>query len=166
MLKKQIVHVFGKTYYLIGKDEAGVKWYMQKPTWDCGWYWGFGYLDSFTNGIRPEKSKDILGHMHLSSLMDEFKGNGFDALKHYFPECALTDDELFEFIDYIKSGYTLRDVAELFERGHSNYTEKAKVDSSVKPDWAKEINEKMIPAINRKLDELLSPEDDRQESAG
>lgn len=165
MLKKQIVHVFGKTYYLLGKDEAGVKWYMQKPTWDCGWYWGFGYLDSFTNGIRPEKSKDILGHTHLSSLMDEFKGNGVDALKRYFPERALTDGELFEFIDCVKSGYALKDAAALFERGHSNYTEKAKVDSSVKPDWAKEINEKMIPAISRKLEELLSPEDDGQESA-
>ena len=49
MLKKKIVHAFGDAYYLLGKDEDGVKWYLRKPTWDCGWYWGFGYLDSFTN---------------------------------------------------------------------------------------------------------------------
>lgn len=158
MLKKQIVHVFGKTYYLLGKDECGIKWYMQKATWDCGWYWGFGYLDSFTNNACPEKSKDIAGHTHLSSLMAEFNGNGFDALKNRFKECVLTDDELFEFVDYIKSGYQLKEAAELFGRGHSNYTEKAKADCLVKPDWAKEINEMMIPEINAKLEGMLSPE--------
>ena len=159
MLKKQIVHAFGKTYYLLGKDEAGVKWYLQKPTWDCGWYWGFGYLDSFTNGIRPEKSKDILGHTHLSSLMDEFKGNGFDALKHYFPKCVLTDDELFRFVDCAKSVYALKEAAELFGRGHSNYTEKAKIDDLIKPDWVKEINEKMIPEIDAEIEKMLSPDE-------
>lgn len=158
MLKKKIIHAFGKTYYLFGKDEDGVKWYMQKATWDCGWYWGFGYLDSFTNGIRPEKSKDILGHTHLSSLMDEFKGNGVDALKHYFPERVLTDDELFRFVDYAKSVYALKEAAELFGRGHSNYTEKAKIDDLAKPDWAKEINEKMIPEIDAEIEKMLSPE--------
>ena len=165
MLKKQIVHAFGETYYLLGKDEDGVKWYFQKPTWDCGWYWGFGYLDSFTNNASPEKSKDIAGHTRLSSLMGEFKGNGFDALKHYFHECVLTDEELFEFVDYVKSGYALKEAAELFGRGHSNYTEKAKIDGLVKPDWVKEINEKAIPAINRAIEKLLSPEDGWLESA-
>ena len=160
MLKKKIIHAFGNTYYLFGKDEDGVKWYLQKSTWDCGWYWGFGYLDSFTNNACPEKSKDISGHTHLSSLMVELCGSGVGALKNRFKECVLTDDELFRFVDYAKSVYALKEAAELFGRGHSNYTERAKIDDLVKPDWVKEINEKMIPEINRAIEGLLSPDEE------
>ena len=160
MLKKKIVRAFGNTYYLFGKDEDGVKWYLQKSTWDCGWYWGFGYLDSFTNNACPEKSKDIAGHTHLSSLMAEFDGNGFDALKNRFKECVLADDELFRFVDYAKSVYALKEAAELFGRGHSNYTEKAKIGDLVKPDWVKEINEKMIPEIDAEIEKMLSPDEE------
>lgn len=165
MLKKQIIHLFGNTYYLIGKDKFGTKWYLQKSTWDCNWYWSFGYLDSFTNNKCPAKSKDISGHLHLNYIMNKsMSRNGFEMLKEFFTETVLTDSQLFEFVDYVKSGYALRDAAELFGRGHSNYTEEAKIGSLVKPDWTKEINEAMIPAISRKLEELLSPEDGRQES--
>lgn len=160
MLKKKIIHAFGNTYYLFGKDEDGVKWYLQKSTWDCGWYWGFGYLESFTNNACPEKSKDIAGHTHLSSLMAEFNGNGFDALKNRFKECVLADDELFRFVDYAKSVYALKEAAELFGRGHSNYTEKAEIDDLVKPDWVDEINEKMIPEIDAEIAKMLSPDEE------
>lgn len=159
MLKKKIVRAFGNTYYLFGKDEDGVKWYLQKSTWDCGWYWGFGYLDSFTNNACPEKSRDIAGHTHLSSLMVELCGSGVGALKNRFKECVLTDDELFRFVDYAKSVYALKEAAELFGRGHSNYTEKAKIDDLVKPDWVKEINEKMIPEIDAEIEKMLSPDE-------
>ena len=160
MLKKKIVHAFGDTYYLLGKDEDGVKWYLRKSTWDCSWYWGFGYLDSFTNNACPEKSKDISGHTHLSLLMAEFHGNGVDALKNHFKECVLADDELFRFVDYVKTGYALKEAAELFGLGHSNYTEKAKIDDLVKPDWVNEINEKMIPEINAEIEKMLSPDEE------
>ena len=160
MLKKKIVRAFRNTHYLSGQHDDGVKWYLRKSTWDCGWYWGFGYLDSFTNNACPEKSKDIAGHTHLSSLMFELCGSGVGALKNRFKERVLADDELFRFVDYAKSAYALKEAAELFGRGHSNYTEKAKIDGLVKPDWVKEINEKMIPEIDAEIEKMLSPDEE------
>lgn len=157
MLNRQVVHVFNNTYYLLGKDRDGTKWYLQKPTWDCGWYWSFGYLDSFTNNRCPEKSQDIRCHTHLNVLMNNSNENAFDTLKNFFSESVFDDDELFEFIDYIKTGYKLREAAGLFARGYSHYTERAKDSCLIKPELVKEINEVLIPTINDRLDKMLSP---------
>lgn len=160
MLNKQIIHVFNKTYYLLGKDIAGTKWYLQKSTWDCGWYWSFGYLESFTNNKNPEKSKDIRCHTHLNSLFQESSENAFNALKNFFSESVFEDDQLFEFVDYIETGYQLREAAKLFADGYSHYTERSKDPCIIKPELVKEINEIMIPSINARLDKMLLPEGD------
>lgn len=161
MLNKQVIHKFNNTYYLLGKDKDGIKWYLQKSTWDCNWYWSFGYVESFTNNKCPEKSKDIRCHTHLSSLFQESSENAFYSLKDFFSESVFEDDDqLFEFIDYIKTGYTLRTTAKLFADGHSYYTERAKDSNLIKPELVKEINTVMIPSINDKLDKMLSPEGD------
>lgn len=160
MLNKQIIHKFNHTYYLLGKDKDGIKWYLQKSTWDCGWYWSFGYVESFTNNRCPEKSKDIRAHTHLSVLFQESSKNAFDTLKDFFSESVFEDDQLFEFIDYIKTGYTLRTAAKLFADGHSYYTANTKDPILVKPELVKEINTVMIPSINERLDKMLSPKED------
>ena len=54
----------------------------------------------------------------------------------------------------------MKEAAELLGRGHSNYTEKAKIDDLVKPDWVKEINEKMIPEIDAEIEKMLSPDEE------
>ena len=39
-MKKQIEKVFGKKVFLLGKDEEGIRYWLEEPQWDCGWYWG------------------------------------------------------------------------------------------------------------------------------
>ena len=42
--------------------------FLSPPSWDCGWYWGFGYLDN----------KNC--HYHLSELSKDY--NLFDGIKN------------------------------------------------------------------------------------
>ena len=49
MLNKKKIHVFGKDAYLLGKDDQGIQYWLESPSWDCDWYWGFGYVETYTN---------------------------------------------------------------------------------------------------------------------
>ena len=57
-MKKKQIRVFGHNYYLLGTYKDGKKYYIQEPTWDCGWYWGGIYINSFTNKL-PSLSVSI-----------------------------------------------------------------------------------------------------------
>ena len=59
LIKKEKDHAFGKDVYLLGKDAEGVKYWLESPSWDCGWYWGFGYVETYQRNWRPSLARDI-----------------------------------------------------------------------------------------------------------
>lgn len=67
-MKKKQLKAFGKEIYLIAKDTEGVLYWLEAPSFDCGWYWGFGYIESYTNNERLDLANDINAHQHFSSL--------------------------------------------------------------------------------------------------
>lgn len=72
-MKKKQVNKFGEHRLLFKQD--GIKHYLQKHSWDCGWYWGKGYITTYTNERQPIKSKDISSHSHLDSLWSNLNEN-------------------------------------------------------------------------------------------
>ena len=46
IIKKETKKVFNKNNYLLGKRN-GVKIWLVEASWDCGWYWGFGYIEEY-----------------------------------------------------------------------------------------------------------------------
>ena len=48
-MKKQTTTAFKKKIYLLGADAEGTKYWLEAPSWDCDWYWGFGYVETYTN---------------------------------------------------------------------------------------------------------------------
>ena len=54
------------------------------------------------------------------------------------------------------SFYTLKKAAEVFGTGYSHMTEKAKLSEVQSTETSKEINEKILPAIFKQIDILLS----------
>jgi hypothetical protein len=71
IIKKQKSHAFGKDIYLIGVDEYKKKHWLEAPRWDCGWYWGFGYIETYTNNNNPSYSDDIESHQHWDTIFTE-----------------------------------------------------------------------------------------------
>lgn len=122
--------------FLLGKVD-GENIYISAPSWDCGWYWGFGYLGN----------KNL--HYHLSGLSEKHKKNLFDAIKDEFGDTlTIKDDQkLWLFCELMQTAYTLKETAEVLGRGGSHYTSNLHAELIKNPEEVKRINEKVLPAI-------------------
>lgn len=153
-MKKKVTKFGSREIYLLGENKDGEYIYMDKAEWFCGWYWSFGILHSYTNNRCPDKSEDINCMYHVSNYQNGNR-NLYDAIKEDFAELVLTDKELWCFCDYMKSFYTLRAAAEVMSMGYSHYTEAVFLKEVKNEEMQKQINEIMIPAIIKQVEELL-----------
>lgn len=127
--------------FLMGKTEEG-NIYLSPPSWDCGWYWGFGYL-----GNRN-------CHYHLSGI-DKDK-NMYDALKHHFGESlTIPDCHLWQFCELIKTAYALKETAEVLDRGGSHYTNNPCSEIIKNKEETDRINSIVLPAIFNAINNIL-----------
>ncbi len=154
-MKKKTSYAFGKEIYLLGKDENGTLYWLEEPSWDCGWYWGFGYIETYTNNKNPHLARDINSHQHWQGLILNSKNNAYDNFKNLFVETPLSDNEIWELCDYMKTFYTLREVAELFNHGYSYYTERAKIDDLKNQEKEDLINKKWLPEVFERIKNIL-----------
>lgn len=162
-MKKQTTTAFRKKVYLLGADENGTKYWLEAPSWDFDWYWGFGYVETYSNNNCPEKARDISSHQHFDDLfLSKPRVSAFDAFKAFFKETTLNDNEIWTLLDYMSSFYTLKEAAAMLGIGYSHMTEKAKLSEVQNIEIAKEINEKILPAIFKQIDILLSDPDEQQ----
>lgn len=157
MLNKRTTKAFGKKIYLLGrrKDTNELVW-LEEPSWDCGWYWGFGYLETYTNNANPERAKDISSHTHFDvTFLNDVHLNGFDKFNDYFAETTLTSDEIWLLVDYMKSFYSLKQSASLLLNGNSHYTDRATIDVLKDKELSDKINHELLPVLFERIKEIL-----------
>lgn len=155
-MKKTTDHAFGKEVYLLGIDENGTKYWLKEPKWDCGWYWGMGYIETYTNKNHPHLAKDISSHQHFDSTILNKKQNGFDEFKSFFKESVLNDNELWKLIELFKTAYTLQETAAIFGEGGSHYTINPCEEILQSKEKAKNINNVLLPALFTEIKKLLT----------
>ena len=170
-IKKRVDEAFGKKIYLLGVDKDNKNVWLEAPKWDCGWYWGLGYIERYTNNKNPSMARNILSHTHWDSEIigqheyydsDKkcFRLNS-DYIHHFndnsnFLKTVLTEHESWELADLMKSFYTLRDTAGLYHQGNSGV---AKTEINLKDlSQEKKINEVKLPAIFKRISEILTPQ--------
>lgn len=153
-MKKQTLTIFGKKNYLLGTDQNGRKLFLVAPSWDCGWYWGFGYVETYTNNSHPERSRDIAIHNHFDSLFGT-NCNLYDGFKKIIKDSTLSDNELWKLCDYMRTFYCLQETAKVLGRGYSHYTEKAKLDIVKDEAYAERINKVVLPELFKHIEELF-----------
>lgn len=169
-LPKTKSHAFKKDIYLLGADADGINYWLEAPSWDCGWYWGFGYVETYTNNKNPSISKDINSHEHIeSSFMG--KSQKYDSTKGCFidgeyihniydsPRLSsktFTKEEGWELSELFNQFYFLKEAAANFGRGKCHIAE-TKAPKWENKELSKEINEKHIPAVTARILEILSP---------
>jgi hypothetical protein len=159
-MEKCVSKKWGKKHFLLGKDKEGIRYWLVQPTWDCSWYWGAGYVSTIQNNRIPESANDIDSHQHFDNMFLKVNENGkiyLDAWKEFFVESPLTEKEIWQLMEYMKSIYTLKEAAELFVRGGSNISKPYECLKS--PESAMALNEKILPALFEKVEELLSKND-------
>lgn len=153
-MEKRKIYVFNKDYYLLGKDKNKKKVWLVAPSWDCGWYWGFGYVQTLTNDNSPEKSRDIESHQHFDCLF--LKKDIFDSFVNYFSEMVLTNKEVWILLELMNEFYLLKKYAEIAGRGDAHITESPLKNKLINPQAVEDINKQILPAIFEKIDELLT----------
>jgi len=161
-LKKQESHAFRKDVYLLGQDKEGVKYWLEAPKFDCGWYWGFGYVETYTNNDNPSKAKDINSHSHIDSSFTG-KINGSEYIHNIYdcPTFELTTfdkNEGWKLSELFKQFYLLKDMAAFCHKELPGcHITTSPVNHGDLKDLNKRINEVMIPAITAKIIEILKP---------
>lgn len=171
-IKKEKSYAFGKDIYLLGVDESGERYWLEAPSWDCDWYWGFGYVETYTNNKNPGRSKDIASHTHIDGFMgqheyyDTEKGrfvkgeyihNIYDSPR--FAAVTFNESEGWELSELFKQFYLLRKMADFCHKDRPGcHVTDSPVNHGNMKHWYKEINEDMIPRITAKILGILSPE--------
>jgi len=158
-MKKTVSHAFGKDQYLLGKDSNGVYYWLEESTFDCGWYWGIGYIETFTNNENPKIARDINMHTHFDSLFFKQQNkNGYDAFKEFFTETVLTEKETWTLIELMKTLYTFREYSDTLNRGGSHYTKNPLSEKIKNESEYNRINKEVIPEILKEVYKLLGDE--------
>ena len=153
-MKKQTLTIFGKKNYLLGTDQNGRKLFLVAPSWDCGWYWGFGYVETYTNNSHPERSRDIASHNHFNHLFGN-NCNLYDGFKRIIKDSTLDDDEIWMLVDYMRTFYCLNETAEVLKHGDSHYSERAKLDIVKDEAYAERINKVVLPELFKHIEDLF-----------
>ena len=150
--EKHCIKWHGREYFYLGTDSDGQKNYLEKHHFDCGWYWGIGYIETFTNNRNPEKSRDISSYTHFDTQI--LKGDAYDNFIKKFESNPFNDREIWLIIELMKTLYNLRNYSDMIYRGGSYYTSNPVKCIKNKSEYNR-INKIVIPAVNRELYKIL-----------
>lgn len=148
-----------KIFIGINNDE---KIYLSAPSWDCGWYWGFGYLgnknchyhvDGLTKHETYNHEKGCFNYEFLN-LYDGFK-------KHFGTSLIVRDSQLWKLAELFKTFYTLRECAEILGRGGAHYTTNPCKDIILNTEETARINNVVIPVLIEEIYKILIPAQDK-----
>lgn len=133
----------------MGEHDGEVE-YLASPSWDCDWYWGFGYL----------QNKNL--HHHIDGLWKESNKNMFDAIKEYYGETLnnilqIDDNKnLWVFCELMATFYALKEAAEVFGRGGAYYTDNPIKELIKNTKEVERINKIILPALFDEIYKLFN----------
>jgi hypothetical protein len=172
-MKKAVRTILGKQVYLLGKNNEDKNLYLVKASWDCGWYWGFGYVQSYSR-IDLETHEHIdSGYMGEQKVWDNEKGafvkteyiyNIYDCPK--LVETTFSENEGWQLSELFNQFYKFKEVASILHRGSAGTAallDSLKIEYPNREEHLKEINEVILPQIFERIYTILTPCEDRKE---
>lgn len=172
VLPKQCDVAFNKNVYLLGSDKDGIKYWLEAPKWECNWYWGFGYVETYTKNSLPSRARDIDSHQHINSsflgstevynhekgcfVKGEYISNIYESPN--FIQTTFNKEEGWILSELFQEFYTVKKMAELLHREGAGITRSPLWDlfKNIK-EYETHINKVLIPAITAKIIEILTP---------
>jgi len=159
-----------KKAWLLGqtKGEHPENVFLYDFQWDCGWYWGGGYIGNRNFHAHFDgaflKTPDIRGHSLGNFVtpwtkLEEYQKatakvlrNGaavWEDLNFFLDNAQYTETEWWRIKDLFKQFYTLRAAAEVFQYG-GHCSSVGRTD--------KELNKGMADSINAQIRDVIIPE--------
>lgn len=93
--------------------------YLSAPSWDCDWYWGFGYLGNkychyHVKGLTKIETYDFERGVSKYEFTDLHNG-----LKKHFGDTFIvtSDNDIWTLAELFESFYSLKEYAELCHKG-------------------------------------------------
>lgn len=126
--------------------------FIERPSWECGWFWGFGYLERWN-----ARKGDLDFHTHINSQFSKNKDgrscNWYEGMKDVFDKGDVfeNDHQRWQFLEIVKTIYNLQMTAEVLGRGGSFYDTNPLSDEIYNPIEVLRINEDLIPKL---IDEM------------
>jgi hypothetical protein len=117
---------------LLGKTADNERIYLSKHKWDCGWYWGMGYVGNNDS------------HFHFESYL---KGTKYNVTDH-FVETKIIQNEWWILRDLFIQAYALKRCAEVYSHG-GHQTSKEGITDIIR-------NEVLAKTLNADLEKILN----------
>ena len=138
--------------------------FIVRPTWDCGWYWGFGYLERWNSRIG-----DIDFHTHIDRQFSENKDgrscNWYEGMQDLFDQGDVfeNDRQRWQFLEIVKTIYNLKMTAEVLGRGGSHYGNNPLAEEIKHHNEVIRINQYLIPKLIDEMYKVLGVVPDEEE---
>ncbi len=122
--------LLGKLKSNAGTFADGENIWLEKHKWECGWYWGFGYIGN----------KNC--HFHFESLLyiKDGKGSYKYTASDLFEATSITDLEWWVIRDLFVQAYALKKAAEVYEHGGHQTSQHSLIDIIHNKERAAQIN--------------------------
>ena len=160
--KKMIKLIDGKDKVFFGKRKSdGAMISMDKPVFDCGWYWGFGYLGNsrehyHLSGYQSVDHFLTLADGSYKSFTEKRNINMYDALITDYDLSEAIKKDLWQFCELVTTIYTLKAIAETHSRGGSHFTTNNCQDILKDNELYKKYTFDLIPKVCQELWNLIS----------
>ena len=120
----------------------GEKVWLAPPSWDCAWYWGYGYI----------QNRNLHTHFNWLDTNDSL----YNAIeKRFNGTFVLQGSNLWVFCDLMQTFYSLKEMAEVYRCGSKYYARNPLADILKNPEEYKRINETLLPKIFIEIDKLF-----------
>ena len=150
-MNKETRKVNGKYQFLLGKKDGNTYW-LQKASFDCDWYWGIGYVESYRGHGSSDRS--WRSHQHFDGLF--LKPAKFvEGFKEFFDETPFTDSEIWQILELMQSAYTCRKYSDMLHSGGAHITSNPVTYIIYNKAEYDRINNQVIPSIMNEVYKLL-----------
>ncbi len=132
--------------------------YLSAPSWDCNWYWGFGYLGNKNCHYHISGLETIETYNFDAKAFTHERVNLYDGLKKHFGETFIVkeDADIWKLAELFKAFYKLKDYAELCHTGGANMTSNPCKELLKNTDEETRINNIVLPQIFEEIYKVLA----------
>lgn len=156
----ETIRKYEKIY--LGSVKGKGRIYLTPPSWDCGWYWGFGYLGNSRNHYHVDGLKEKITYHHVGGekpqiVRDVKRMCLCDGFKQEFGKSFIVkdDEEIWKLAELFETFYLLRETAELFGRGGCNVSENPLSGLLKNEECVNKINSELLPQVFEQIYRIL-----------
>lgn len=134
------------------------KIYLSAPSWDCNWYWGFGYLGNRNCHYHVEGLKNIEKYNFEAKAFTCERVNMFDGFKKHFDDSFIVKDDkdVWTLAELFESFYTLKEYANFCHTGGSHMSTNPCKEILKNEVEERRINDVLLPQIFEEIYKVLT----------